>query len=165
MEGVAYLIVGELGHGYLLFSNEATNNVATVRMIYRVDVAAIGLKPPHRAGECILILTQRRRSNPKPYFSCARNPKVGAELIFGCACCVGGAHAQHRLDTKDRAIRADQTLYLVVDRFGRHGSVYHETEVERTDPLRHRSQDVPESIRDFVDKYTGPDRQLALRRA
>jgi len=26
-------------------------------------------------------------------------------------------------------------------------------------------QDVPESIRDFVDKYTGPDRQLALRRA
>ena len=96
-------------------------------MIYRVDVAAIGLKPPHRAGECILILTQRRRSNPKHYFSCARNPKVWAELIFGCVCCVGGAHAQHRLDTKDRAIRADQTLYLVVDRFGRHGSVYHET--------------------------------------
>ena len=28
---------------------------------------------------------------------------------------------------------ADQTLYLVVDRFGRHGSVYRETEVERTD--------------------------------
>jgi hypothetical protein len=102
---------------------------------------------------------------------------------------------------------ADQTLYLVVDRFGRHGSVYHETEVERTDletiiadlmsgqfndpvrvvafnTLEHWSedvsktialeiqtrsdiegQDVPESIRDFVDKYTGPDRQLALRRA
>jgi hypothetical protein len=28
---------------------------------------------------------------------------------------------------------ADQTIYLVVDRFGRHGSVYRETEVERTD--------------------------------
>jgi hypothetical protein len=28
---------------------------------------------------------------------------------------------------------ADQTLYLVVDRFGRFGSVYRETEVERTD--------------------------------
>jgi hypothetical protein len=102
---------------------------------------------------------------------------------------------------------ADQTVYLVVDRFGRHGSVYRETEVERTDletiiadlmsgqfndpvrvvafnTLEHWSddvsktialeiqtrsdiegQDVPESIRDFVDKYTGPDRQLALRRA
>jgi len=98
---------------------------------------------------------------------------------------------------------ADQTLYLVVDRFGRHGSVYHETEVERTDletiiadlmsgqfndpvrvvafnTLEHWSddvsktialeiqtrsdiegQDVPESIRDFVDKYTGPDRLAA----
>jgi hypothetical protein len=28
---------------------------------------------------------------------------------------------------------ADQTIYLVVDRFGRHGSVYRETEVEQTD--------------------------------
>jgi len=28
---------------------------------------------------------------------------------------------------------ADQTVYLVVDRFGRLGSVYRETEVERTD--------------------------------
>jgi len=28
---------------------------------------------------------------------------------------------------------ADQTLYLVVDRFGRFGSIYRETEVERTD--------------------------------
>jgi predicted metal-binding protein len=28
---------------------------------------------------------------------------------------------------------ADQTVYLVVDRFGSHGSVYRETEVERTD--------------------------------
>jgi hypothetical protein len=28
---------------------------------------------------------------------------------------------------------ADQTLYLVVDRFGRFGSVYRETDVERTD--------------------------------
>src|SRR6266700_583197 len=102
---------------------------------------------------------------------------------------------------------ADQTLFLVVDRFGRHGSIYRETEVERTDletiiadlmsgqlnnpvavlafnTLEHWSedvsktialeiqtrsdiegQDVPESIRDFVDKYSGPDRQRALRRA
>ena len=28
---------------------------------------------------------------------------------------------------------ADQTIYLVVDRFGRHGSVYRETDVERTE--------------------------------
>jgi len=28
---------------------------------------------------------------------------------------------------------ADQTVYLVVDRFGRSGSVYRETEIERTD--------------------------------
>ena len=28
---------------------------------------------------------------------------------------------------------ADQTIYLVIDRFGRHGSVYRETEVEQTD--------------------------------
>jgi hypothetical protein len=28
---------------------------------------------------------------------------------------------------------ADQTVYLVVDRFGRLGTVYRETEVERTD--------------------------------
>ena len=28
---------------------------------------------------------------------------------------------------------ADQTVYLVVDRFGRHSSVYRETEIERTD--------------------------------
>src|SRR6202048_2752874 len=28
---------------------------------------------------------------------------------------------------------ADQTVYLVIDRFGRQGSVYRETEVERTD--------------------------------
>jgi hypothetical protein len=28
---------------------------------------------------------------------------------------------------------ADQTVYLVVDRFGRQGKVYRETEVERTD--------------------------------
>src|SRR5712664_2164637 len=102
---------------------------------------------------------------------------------------------------------ADQTVYLVVDRFGRLGSFYREIEIERTDletiiadlmsgqfndpvrvvafnTLEHWSedvsktiareiqtrsdiegQDVPESIRDFVDKYSGPDRQRALRRA
>ena len=100
---------------------------------------------------------------------------------------------------------ADQTVYLVVDRFERLGSAYRETEVERTDletiitdlmsgqfndlvrvvafnTLEHWSEDVseyiafeiqtrcdidgrdvPESIREFVDGYVGPDRQLALR--
>ena len=100
---------------------------------------------------------------------------------------------------------ADQTVYLVIDRFGGLGSVYRETEVERTDletiiadlmsgqfndPIRvvafntleHWSEDVseyiafeiqtrcdiegvaiPEHIRDFVESYTGPDRQLTLR--
>src|SRR5882724_9861091 len=100
---------------------------------------------------------------------------------------------------------ADQTLYLVVDRFGRFGSVYRETDVERTDletiitdlmsgqfndpvrvvafnTLEHWSQDVskdialeiqtrcdidgeeiPESLRDFIDSNRGPYRQLALR--
>jgi hypothetical protein len=99
---------------------------------------------------------------------------------------------------------ADQTAYIVIDRFERPGGVYRETEVERTDletvitdlmsgqfndpvrvvafnTLEHwsenvskdialeiqtrcdiDSQDVPESIRDFVDSHVGPDRQLAL---
>jgi hypothetical protein len=102
---------------------------------------------------------------------------------------------------------ADQTVYLVVDRFGGLGTVYRETEVERTDletvitdlmsgqfndPVRvvafntlercardvstdialeihSRSDidghDVPETLRDFVDTYAGPDRQLTLRLA
>lgn len=102
---------------------------------------------------------------------------------------------------------ADQTVYLVIDSFGRLGSVYRETEVERTDvaavitdlmsgqfndPIRvvafntleHWSQDVsedialeiqtrcdiqgtavPDHIRDFIDSFTGPNRQLALRLA
>src|SRR5580698_6794572 len=93
---------------------------------------------------------------------------------------------------------ADQTVYLVIDRFRGLGSVYRETEVERADletiitdlmsgqfndPIRvvafntleHWSEDVskdiareiqtrcdiegedvPESIRDFVDSYVGP---------
>jgi hypothetical protein len=101
---------------------------------------------------------------------------------------------------------ADQTAYLVIDRFDGLG-VYRETEVERADletiitdlmsgqfndpvrivafnTLEHWSedvskdiareirtrcdiegQDVPESIRDFVDTHAGPDRQLALRLA
>jgi hypothetical protein len=101
---------------------------------------------------------------------------------------------------------ADQTAYLVIDRF--HGlGVYRETEVERADletiitdlmsgqfndpvrivafnTLEHWSEDVskeiareiqtrcdiegedvPESIRDFVDSYVGSDRQLTLRLA
>jgi hypothetical protein len=102
---------------------------------------------------------------------------------------------------------ADQTVYLVIDRFGGLGSVYRETEVERTDletiivdlmsgqfndpvrvvafnTLEHWSEDVseyiafeiqtrcdidgedvPDSIRDFVESYVGPDRQLVLRLA
>jgi hypothetical protein len=102
---------------------------------------------------------------------------------------------------------ADQTAYLVIDRLGRLGSVYRETEVERADletiiadlmsgqfndPIRvvafntleHWSEDVsrdvaleiqtrcdiegedvPESTRDFVESYAGPDRELALRLA
>jgi hypothetical protein len=102
---------------------------------------------------------------------------------------------------------ADQTAYLVIDRLGRLGSVYRETEVERADletiiadlmsgqfndpicvvafnTLEHWSEDVsrdvaleiqtrcdiegedvPDSIRDFVESYAGPDRQLALRLA
>jgi hypothetical protein len=102
---------------------------------------------------------------------------------------------------------ADQTAYLVIDRFGGLGSVYRETQVERADletiitdlmsgqfndPIRivafntleHWSEDVskniareiqtrcdiegedvPESIRDFVESYVGPDRQLTLRLA
>jgi hypothetical protein len=99
---------------------------------------------------------------------------------------------------------ADQTVYLVIDRFST-GSVYRETEIERTDletiiddfmsgqfndpvrvvafnTLEHWSDDVsedvareiqarcdiegepvPEHIRDFVDSYGGPTRQLAFR--
>jgi hypothetical protein len=100
---------------------------------------------------------------------------------------------------------ADQTVYLVVDRFRANGGVYRETEVERADfetiivdfltgqfndpvrviafnSLEHWSDDVsaaiateiqtrcdiegasvPEHISDFVDRYSGPVRQLTLR--
>lgn len=99
---------------------------------------------------------------------------------------------------------ADQTAYLVVDRF-RNGSVYRETEVERTDletivsdfltgqfndpvrviafnTLEHWADDVssdiateiqtrcdidrvqvPEHVRDFVEGFASPARQLTLR--
>jgi hypothetical protein len=102
---------------------------------------------------------------------------------------------------------ADQTVYLVVDRFGGLGTAYRETDVERTDletvitdlisgqfndpvrvvafnTLEHWAQDVsrdvaieiqsrcdidghdvPDTLRDFVDSYAGPDRQLTLRLA
>jgi hypothetical protein len=102
---------------------------------------------------------------------------------------------------------ADQTVYLVVDCFGRLGTAYRETDIERTDletvitdlmsgqfndpvrvlafnTLEHWAQDVsrdvaleiqsrcdidghdvPETLRDFVDSYAGPDRQLTLRLA
>jgi hypothetical protein len=103
---------------------------------------------------------------------------------------------------------ADQrTAYLVVDNFGRLGSVYRETDVEWSDletiiadlmsgqfndpvrvvafnTLEHWARDVskdialeiqsrsdidghdvPETLRDFVDSYAGPDRQLTLRLA
>ena len=102
---------------------------------------------------------------------------------------------------------ADQTTYLVVDNVGANGSVYRETEVERTDfetiiadfvtgqfndPIRviafntleHWSDDISEAVaaeiqtrcdiegvsvhehvRDFVDRYWGPVRQLALKLA
>jgi hypothetical protein len=100
---------------------------------------------------------------------------------------------------------ADQTVYLVIDRYRDLGTVYRETEVERADletiiadlmsgqfnePMRvvafntleHWSEDVteyiafeiqtrcdiegapvPEHIRDFVESFTGPNRQLTLR--
>lgn len=99
---------------------------------------------------------------------------------------------------------ADQTAYLVVDRF-QSGSVYRETELERTDleiivsdfltgqfndpvrviafnTLEHWSDDVssdiaaeiqtrcdiegvevPEHVRDFVESFASPARQLTLR--
>jgi hypothetical protein len=99
---------------------------------------------------------------------------------------------------------ADQTVYLVADRFSS-GSVYRETEIERSDletiisdfmtgqfndpvrvvafnTLEHWADDVskdvaqevqtrcdiagepvPEHLRDFVDTYVGPARQLTLR--
>jgi hypothetical protein len=99
---------------------------------------------------------------------------------------------------------ADQTVYLVIDRF-KNGTVYRETEIERTDletiisdfmtgqfndPVRVvafntleywaddvskdvaqeiqarcdiAGEPVPEHLRDFVDTYAGPTRQLALR--
>ena len=101
---------------------------------------------------------------------------------------------------------ADQTTYLVVDRFSG-GSVYRESEIERSDletvisdlltgqfndpvrvvafnTLEHWADDVsgdvaqelqtrcdiagepvPEHLRDFVDAYAGPTRQLVLRLA
>jgi hypothetical protein len=102
---------------------------------------------------------------------------------------------------------ADQTVYLVVDRFGGLGAVFRETDVEWSDlettiadpmagqfndPVRvvafntaecwaqDASRDialeiqsrcdidgheVPETLRDLVESYAGPDRQLTLRLA
>jgi hypothetical protein len=102
---------------------------------------------------------------------------------------------------------ADQTVYLVIDRFRDLAAVYCETEVERADleniivdlmsgqfndPMRvvafntleHWAEDVteyvafeiqtrcdiegapvPEHIRDLVERFTGPSRQLTLRLA
>ena len=50
---------------------------------------------------------------------------------------------------------ADQTVYLVVDRFDRQGSVYRETEVERTD--------LESIISDFISgQFNDPIRVVAF---
>jgi hypothetical protein len=100
-----------------------------------------------------------------------------------------------------------QTVYLVVDCFGRFGTACRETDAQWSDlettmadlmsghfnnparvvafnSLEHWAEDVssdvaleiqnrrdvdghdiPQTLRDFVDSYSGPDRQLALRLA
>jgi hypothetical protein len=103
--------------------------------VYPVDVAAIGIMPPCRAGRCIQILTEGASEQSKaPTFFCGRNPNVGAELNFQFLL----LRRRVRVPSTGWTPRivpygADQTVYLVVDRFGRQGSVYRETEVERTD--------------------------------
>ena len=53
---------------------------------------------------------------------------------------------------------ADQTVYLVVDNFSRHGRVFRETEVERTD--------LETVIADLVSgQYNGPVRIVAFNTA
>src|SRR3979490_270108 len=64
---------------------------------------------------------------------CGRNDSVGVELNFSSFCCVGGAMPSTGWTPKIVPYGADQTVYLVVDRFGQLGSAYRETEVERTD--------------------------------
>src|SRR5258707_15886578 len=63
---------------------------------------------------------------------CGRNDRVDAELNFSSVC-----WWEVRMSTgwTPRIVPygADQTVYLLVDRFGQLGSVYRETEVERTD--------------------------------
>src|SRR5664279_1474156 len=129
--------------------------------------------------------------------------------ISAVAFCVCGVLRMPRTDWTPSIVPngADQTVYLVVDRFGRLGTAYRETDIERSDletvitdlmsgqvndPIRvvafntleHWAQDVsrdiafeiqsrcdidghdvPDKLREFVESYVGPDRQLPLRLA
>ena len=58
----------------------------------------------------------------------SRVPIIESGAVVWSALCVGPAGRQRHVP-----YGADQTAYLVVDRFGGLGSVYRETEVERTD--------------------------------
>jgi hypothetical protein len=59
---------------------------------------------------------------------------------------------------------ADQTIYLVVDRFGRHGSVYRETEVERTKTKGKEVAPVPVSVGVLpAPGRTGPQSENPIR--
>ena len=108
----------------------------------------------------------------------SRVPIIESGAVVWSALCVGPAGRQRHVP-----YGADQTAYLVVDRFGGLGSVLNDPiRVVAFNTLEHWSRDVsedialeiqtrcdiqgagvPEHIQDFVANYTGPARQLAFR--
>jgi hypothetical protein len=63
--------------------------------------------------------------------SSGRNEPAGVSS-FRVPVALEYCHAQNGLVAKYRSLRRDQTVYLVIDRF-KNGTVYCETEIERTD--------------------------------
>ena len=104
------------------------------------------------------------RSDPGPYPFVAGTIGIKCELSSFFA--FGVAHAQNRWTPGIVPYGADQTVYLVIDRF-RGGSVYRETSQEIAREIQTRcdiqGDPIPDHLQEFVDSYAGPNRQLALR--
>jgi len=66
---------------------------------------------------------------------------------------------------------ASEDYYIVVNRFGRHGTAFAETDLDRANyettiadlMFGRQDRDVPSELEDFIDRHGGRDRQLTLR--
>ena len=66
---------------------------------------------------------------------------------------------------------ASEDYYIVVNRFGRHGTAFAETDLDRGNyettiadlMFGRQDRDVPSELEDFIDRHGGRDRQLTLR--